>query len=171
MIGSGALMLQSDYNRGTKDSDILETASLTPEIRERLLQLGGIGTTLHKKHSMYVEIVAHGLPFLPQSPNWIEQPELNGILRNFEVEALDVVDVVVSKLKRFNSNDDRDIEAMIEKDLVPHEALLDRFRRAIDSFAMDARAIEIPRYVANLHRIERDYFYVAETPIEIPDCH
>ena len=29
IIGSAALMLQVDYARGTKDSDILETAALT----------------------------------------------------------------------------------------------------------------------------------------------
>lgn len=40
-IGSGALMIQFAYARGTKDSDVLETVELTPSIRERLEQLAG----------------------------------------------------------------------------------------------------------------------------------
>ena len=31
IIGSGALFLQTDYDRGTKDSDILETPAISPE--------------------------------------------------------------------------------------------------------------------------------------------
>lgn len=45
IIGSAALMLQSDYVRGTKDSDVLETALLTESIQDRLRQCAGQGTT------------------------------------------------------------------------------------------------------------------------------
>lgn len=31
IVGSSALFLQTDYRRGTKDSDVLETAELTKE--------------------------------------------------------------------------------------------------------------------------------------------
>ncbi len=31
LIGSTALMLQVDYTRGTKDSDVLETADMYPD--------------------------------------------------------------------------------------------------------------------------------------------
>jgi hypothetical protein len=37
LIGSAALLLQTQYNRGTKDSDVLETAELTAEARDHLL--------------------------------------------------------------------------------------------------------------------------------------
>jgi hypothetical protein len=81
---------------------------------------------------------------------------------------LDVVDVVVSKLKRFNANDQSDIDAMIERGLVPHDRLIDRFRAAVDEFMGDARAEDLPKYVANLHRVERDMLVVPETEIELP---
>jgi hypothetical protein len=81
---------------------------------------------------------------------------------------LDVVDVVVAKLKRFHANDRSDIEAMVERDLVHHEALLARFRSAVDSYAADARADDLPRYVKNLHVVERDFLGVGETEIELP---
>jgi hypothetical protein len=78
------------------------------------------------------------------------------------------VDVVVSKLKRFHANDRADIAAMVDRELVPHDLLVDRFRSAVDAFSFDARAPDLPRYVANLHLVERDYFGVDETEIELP---
>ena len=36
VIGSAALMLQTDYARGTNDGDVLETASITGEIKKAL---------------------------------------------------------------------------------------------------------------------------------------
>ena len=51
---------------------------------------------------------------LPHAPKWhaVAVPLAANTLR---IEALDVVDVVVSKLKRFHANDRSDISAMIPK--------------------------------------------------------
>ena len=57
---------------------------------------------------------------------------------------------------------------MIERGLVPHERLIERFRSAVDMFLGDAREVELPRYIANLHRVERDMLLVPETEIELP---
>jgi hypothetical protein len=168
VIGSAALMLQTDYARGTKDSDILETASLSAQTKSLLLQLAGKGSDLHTRHRLYLEIVPSGLPFLPQVPHWHLLTDLNNSLKHFEIEVLDVVDVVVSKLKRFNANDQSDVEAMIAKDLVPHGQLVARFQSAVDVYGGDARADDLPGYVKRLNRVERDMFGVAETEIELP---
>jgi hypothetical protein len=168
IIGSAALMLQADYQRGTKDSDVLETPELAGATGERLLLLSGKGSDLHKRWRMYLEIVAEALPFLPQSPAWLDVPDLNAELRNFSVAVLDVVDVVVSKLKRFNPNDASDIEAMIDRDLVPHDKLILRFKSAVDSYSMDSRADDLPTYVHNLNRVERDLFGLPPTEIDLP---
>lgn len=167
LIGSTALMLQTAYERGTKDSDVLETVDLLPETKDRLLVIAGAGTELHRRRRLYLEIVGNGLPFLPWPPAWRSVGSL-GDLQHFEVSVLDIVDVVVSKLKRLNDNDLSDITAMVDLDLVPHEPLLNRFRSAVDVFSGDARAEDLPRYVANLHRIERDMLGVSETEIELP---
>lgn len=168
VIGCGALMLQTTYDRGTKDSDVLETADLTDPIKEQLVRLAGKETDLHRRHKLYIDIVHGGLPFLPQRPLW-HPLELNERLRYFDIAVLDVVDVVVSKLKRFSANDRSDIAAMIEKDLVPHTDLVTRFRSAAALFEMDARAPEeLPKYIRNLNQVERDELYVAETEIEVP---
>jgi hypothetical protein len=168
MIGSAALMLQAPYERGTKDSDVLRTSEITPEVDQRLIRIAGKGSKLATRHRLYLEVVSSGVPFLPQRLNCHEMTELNAGLSNFEIEALDVVDVVVSKLKRFNASDRADIGRMVDLGLVPHARLLERFRNALEYFAHDARASDLPKYVANLHQVERDMLGVAPTDIELP---
>lgn len=68
VIGCSSLLLQTGYARGTKDSDILETSAITPQVNHELLRLGGKNTKLHKKYRMYIDIVAEALPFLPAKP-------------------------------------------------------------------------------------------------------
>lgn len=169
VIGSGALLLQTDYVRGTKDGDVLESLALTEEIKAKLLRLAGKDTPLNESTRLYLDIVVSGLPFLPHGPKFHAQSELNKSLRHFEIHALDVVDVVVSKLKRFNKYDRQDVEAMIERDLVPHKSLIERFNAAIDRFSIDSRAEDLPRTIKNLNLVERDYFAVPESKIELPD--
>jgi hypothetical protein len=52
---------------------------------------------------------------------------------------------------------------------VSHTRLIERFRSAVDVYSCDARAQDLPKYVAALHRAERDYFGVPETDIELPE--
>ncbi len=170
LIGSTALMLQANYLRGTKDTDVLETADMNATTRARLELLAGPGTCLHRSHRMYLEIVGGGLPFLPQAPEWVGVVELNQHLSRLHVDVLSVVDVVVSKLKRFSAGDQEDVRAMIDLGLVPHERLLERFRSAVLAYEADARAgRDLPRCVAHLHRIERDLLGTGETEIPLPD--
>lgn len=169
VIGSGALLLQTDYVRGTKDGDVLESMDLKAEIKARLQALAGKGTELHTHTKLYLDIVIAGLPFLPQAPKFHAQPELNKSLKHFEISALDVVDVVVSKLTRFSKDDTSDVLAMVTRGLVDHKKLIARFEAAVDRFSTDSRADDIPRYIRNLHKVERDMFSVPETRIDLPD--
>ncbi|HEX6242785.1 MAG TPA: hypothetical protein VFZ61_17855 [Polyangiales bacterium] len=74
----------------------------------------------------------------------------------------------MSKLARFHSDDRDDVQAMIKRGLVSHDALIERFEAAKDVRQYTAYADDLPRYVANLNRVERDYFGVDETEIELP---
>ena len=168
LIGSGSLFLQADYSRTTKDGDVLETSEVTGEIKDKLKELAGKRTPLHKRTGLYLDIVFAGLPFLPQTPKFHPQPKLNASLRHFEVEVLDVVDVVVSKFSRFSPSDVEDARAMVKLGLVDHKTLIRRFEAAVDYFSMDARAEDFPDYVKNLHRVERDMLNVPESEIELP---
>jgi hypothetical protein len=167
LIGSAALMLQTDYERGTKDADILEADELTPAVRAQLLALAGPKSVLYGKYRMYIEVVLKAILFWPQSPSFHPIPVLT--LKNFTVEVLDPTDIVVSKLKRLNQNDIDDIRAMAGKNLLDHKKLVSRFESAVDRFSADARAEDLPAYIRNLNRIERDFLGVPESRIELPE--
>lgn len=168
IIGSTALMLQADYTRGTKDSDVLETDTLSKQTQNSLLQIAGPGSVLHQRHKLYLDIVQNGLPFLPQVALCHLLPDLNGALQQIEIEVLDIADVVVSKLKRFSVHDQSDIAAMVDMGLVEHPRLIARFQSAVAVYGMDTRGDDLPKYVRNLHRVERDVIGVPETDIELP---
>ncbi len=166
VFGSMALMLQTPYSRGTTDSDILESAGMEPAAKAELERLAGRGTAGARRHGTYIEVVAEALPFLPQQPLWHPVKRYSS-LNHFDVTVLDVVDVVVSKLKRFEAKDRDDILAMIDHGL-DHAALLRRFRLAVDVYSCDARAEDLPKYVAHLHIVEREYFDREPSEIELP---
>jgi hypothetical protein len=169
IIGSAALLLQMEYDRGTKDSDVLETPEITPPIKEKLLALAGKGSPLSKTYRLYLDVVPSGIPFLPQEAIYHKMTGVNQHLKHFEIEALDVADVVVSKLKRFNANDVSDIAEMVGRGFLIPGVLVARFRKAVDGFSMDARAEDLPLYLKNLHTVERDYFRRPASKIDLPD--
>lgn len=166
IFGSTALMLQTAYHRGTTDSDVLESATLDGATKAELLRLAGVGTELARRHGVHLQIVNEAIPFLPQPPRWHPVVEL-ATLHHFEVTVLDVVDVVVSKLKRFEPKDRDDILAMVDHGL-DHRALVERFEAAVDWCLGDARAADLPRYVEHLHVVEREYFGRTPTEIVLP---
>lgn len=168
VIGSGALFLQTDYERGTKDSDVLETPEISPDISKRLRALAGRGSPLFKKYQVFLDIVRSPIPFLPQTPIFHPVPGFKNF-KNFEVKVLDIVDVVVSKLKPFRPRDKKDIEFLANKKLLPHDRLAERVRQVIDYHSMDARAEDFPKYIENLHTVEREMLFVPESKIELPD--
>ena len=57
---------------------------------------------------------------------------------------------------------------MVERDLIPHQRLIARFKAAVEAYEMDARIEELPKYIENLHRVERDMLGVSETDIDLP---
>jgi hypothetical protein len=65
IIGCGALMLQVDYERGTKDGDVFETLDLSDQTKTHLLALAGAGTAVAIRRKLYIDIVKNGIPFLP----------------------------------------------------------------------------------------------------------
>jgi hypothetical protein len=168
MLGSTALMLQTEYLRNTKDTDVLGIMPVEGEVREKLTNLAGHGSPMEADYRFYLDIVPSGLPFLPHTPQFLPLDSLNARLGSFQVSALAVIDVVVSKLKRFNGRDRDDIRAMVDMELVEREELLERFRSAVDRFSGDARAEDLPKVVRNLHWIERECFSAPPTRIELP---
>lgn len=168
VLGSAALMLQTDYSRATKDGDVLETDALPSALKAELLGLAGKGTAFAARHGMYLEFVLDAILFRPQRPRYRPVAALAG-LRHLSVEAMAIVDVAVTKLARFKADDVRDIGAMIGSGMLRRAELVERFKLAVDLHSTDARAADLPRFVKNLHTVERELFDSPETEIELPD--
>jgi uncharacterized nucleotidyltransferase DUF6036 len=167
VIGSTALFLQTDYERGTKDTDFLEIEEISKENSGALLKLGGEDSPLHKKHRLFIQIIKRPIPFLPPHPTFIDLNSLR--LNNFRIRVLDVVDVVVSKLKPFRTKDLDDIREMVKRQLIDPDKLVDRFILTKERWLLDGRAGELKTYVENLHEVQREFLRVPETPIDLPD--
>lgn len=166
IIGSAALMLQTDYDRGTKDGDVLESRHDAAAIKDQLLVLAGRNTDISKQFSIYIDVVRRGLLFLPQQPAFHPMPDFP--LENFKVEVLDPVDVAVSKLIRYNNEDANDIRAMADRNLLDHARLVSRFEAAAERFSLDARAPDVPGYLKHLRTVERDILAVAPAEVNLP---
>jgi len=167
VLGSVALMLQADYVRGTKDGDVLETAPINQDIKVELLGRGGKGSALAKRHDIYLDIVAGGILLLPAATVYHPLPELSGALTCFDVEVMDIQDACITKLKRFNANDQADIAAMVRLEKLDHSRFLARFLSAIDFCRAQAFSDDYPRIVGRFHQVERDIFLVPETHVDL----
>lgn len=166
VIGSTALMFQFDYERLTNDSDVIETAQFTVPIKAKLEKLAGKNSPLFQRYRLYLDIVNPGIPFILPRPSYHPVPSMVG-LKNIEVQVLDVLDVAVSKLARFKASDVNDIRAVVERNLISHPAFLARFKAVLNAHSMDARRDDFPKYVKNFNTIERDFFHVKETEIDL----
>lgn len=169
IIGSSALFLQYNYSRITKDTDVIEVAEFTPEIKKQLLNIAGKESKLCKSLHLYIDIVAKAFPLLPTRPNFHTDHALNKELRHFHVEILDATDVIVSKICRFSSTDVDDIKAMVDLDAIDPQKLEERFLCAIEQWKYEARAEKLPKIISNFHTIQRDMLDVEESIIELPD--
>jgi hypothetical protein len=166
VLGSTALFLQTDYVRGTKDGDVLQTRHIASPIRERLLELAGPKSKLAVNYGMYIDIVSPNIPMLPMSSEWHAYPLR---LQHFEVEVLDIHDVVVSKLKRWHAGDRDDVRAMAEADRLHRDRLISRFEAVVDRYKFDGRADLLPRMADRLNFIERDWLAEEPTLFDFPE--
>lgn len=169
IIGCSALLLQiNDFYRGTKDSDVLELGEISQTISKLLLKLAGPNTTIAKRRKCYLDMVQPAVPFLPPRALFHPLHSLTKHLKNFQVEALDIADVVVSKLKPFRAGDLDDINELVRLNLVSPRTLVERFSLAKESWLMDSRASHLPKLIENLNTILRDAFGVQEVTFALP---
>lgn len=128
-----------------------------------------MNTTLSIRHRIFLEFVSSGIPLLPRPSIFHPVDKINGAMKAFEIQVLDIVDVCVSKTKRFHANDQADIRAMVELDLVPAKVFEERFLSAIDAYQANANAPDVlPKARRNFHTVQRDYLGVPETRILFP---
>jgi hypothetical protein len=78
-----------------------------------------------------------------------------------------IQDACVTKLKRFNANDQADLAAMTRLGKLDHARFLGRFLSAIDHCRGQAFSDDYPKIVGRFHQVERDIFLVPETHIDL----
>lgn len=59
---------------------------------------------------------------------------------------------------------------MVQRGVVSHARLYERFVGAVYERSMDARADQLPDYVDRFHSVERDMYGTEELEIERPSC-
>ena len=112
-LGGFVVTQQYGIGRGTSDIDFLSVSAISAE--DNLESLGGLGSTLHKKHRVYVQYVGIATPPYDYADRLqVMFPEASwSKLRLF---ALDPQDLALSKLER---NSDRDREEGEKRGLLP----------------------------------------------------
>jgi len=151
--------------RGTKAGDVLRTDGMDQGVVQALRAIAGEGSDLHARHRIHLDIVSPGVPMLPAEPLW---HPLQLDLERFDVRVLDVHDVVVSKLKRWNAGDRDDARAMVEGGHVDRDRLVARFRSVTERYRFDGRADLLPVMARRLDQVERDGFALPETGFSSP---
>lgn len=169
VIGSTALFLQTAYERGTKDGDVLraERDGFDDAVCDELERLAGKESEMLERHGVYLDLVRSSLPYLPSDPVWHGYP---GGWGHIDLLVLDVADVCVSRLKRWMGSDREDVSQMISRGALEHDRFVARFLSMVEQHGFDARAEELlPVMVNRLHEVESDLFTLDElTPVELP---
>ena len=102
-IGGFAVTMAYGLPRSTADVDVIAIAPVT--IRKPLLELAGQFGPLHKKHGVYLDMVA--VVTLPENYDERMIKMVPGNFANLRLYALDPYDLALSKLER-NAQRDRD---------------------------------------------------------------
>ena len=168
VIGSCALMLQVTYLRGTKDGDVLRTLAMD-SAKEHLLALGGPKTRLATQCGIYLDVVSPSVPFLPRPARYHQVDHLNAQMQNFSAKALDITDVVVSKLMPWRPNDRKDVQAMADLGHLDRDTLVERFLAAADASLGTAHSDHLEEMGQRVNQIERDWLYTDETVFHFDD--
>lgn len=125
--GAGAILLAYGGQVATEDLDFIgEESGLLLE----LSQLAGKDSDVHRLTNYYLDILPPGR--FPSAMGWKERtiPVKVAGLRHIELRVLEVHDLIVSKLKRFGSQDQENIRTLCDHPEFDASFLLERYREA-----------------------------------------
>jgi hypothetical protein len=148
--GGAALILAYDGELATVDVDFI--GPKTGRLLE-LSKLMGKGSEVHAQTELYFDVVPPGL--FPSDMGWRRRAipvELREVQR-IRLRALEVHDLIISKLKRFAEKDRRDVRALCNRPDVDVETLRSRYREARLLLDLDERE----RMDLNFQVVEVEY--------------
>jgi hypothetical protein len=102
-----------------------------PDIAVRISELAGKGSTLQKKHKVYVDQVG-----VVNYPDDYEGRLVRAfpVWSNLRLWALDPHDLALSKLERSNDRDIRDVIFLAQAGLINRDTLVNRFETELEPY-------------------------------------
>jgi hypothetical protein len=128
-LGGFVVSQHYEFGRETVDLDVL--AVIPRELVERVVQLAGAGSVLHKKHRVYIDHV--GMASYPV--NYEAR-----LIRAFPVWskvrlwALEPHDLALTKLEPSNERDIRDVILLAQAGLINRDTLVSRFETELEPY-------------------------------------
>ena len=126
-IGGFVVSQHYGFARETADLDVLTV--IPAQIAQRLTELAGRGSMLHKKHKVYIDHV--GIANYPAD----YEDRLVGafpIWANVRLWALEPHDLTLTKLERSNDRDIRDVMFLAQAGLIHRDTLVARFETELE---------------------------------------
>ncbi len=125
-LGGFVVADRYDALRTTADLDVLQTLN---ETSRALIALAGRGTPLHRRHKVYLDVVA--VAVVPEDYE-SRLTELHpGVLRHIRLWALEVHDLVLAKLTRNIDRDREDVKRLARYPGLDRALLEQRYREEL----------------------------------------
>ena len=121
-LGGFAMTFLYGLERPTADVDILPIAA---SAAERLISIAGQGSTLHRKHKVYIQIV--GVAPVPINYEGRLTEMFPGSFRRMRLRGLDPYDLALSKLERNTQRDRDDVKHLARTVPLDVKVLEDRY--------------------------------------------
>jgi hypothetical protein len=104
--------------RTTSDVDFL---GVVPNVRSGLLEIGGKGSALHRKHKVYLDAVTAATP--PENYEERLAPMFPGAWRRLRLSGLEAHDLALTKLERNIERDRDDVQQLARAGYLKPEVL------------------------------------------------
>jgi len=147
VIGKASVILffgGDDFGASTSDVDVVLIGGAPEGLLLEALHRYGKNSPGHTAHGLYLEVVACGLPPMPQGFQ-SRSKQVHGDWRVLRVMEPDPHDLAASKLKRFAAKDRQDLRHLVDKGFLEAEKLEESLAAAFAFEAEDSPGWEIAR--------------------------
>lgn len=127
LSGGAAVLIAYDGTVATKDVDVIGR----PEgLLQHLQEHAGKNSDVHVDTGLYLDVVATGLFLSEHGWQGRAHPFGEANLEKLRVYVLELHDLILSKVKRFNAKDQQDVEWLCYREELDVEVLRERYRRS-----------------------------------------
>ena len=121
-LGGFVIVESYDFTRVTADLDVVDVRGID---REKLADLAGRGSELHRRHKIHLDIVT--VASVPENYEERLRDLLPGEFKNLRLKAFEPHDLVLSKLARNLDRDREDVKRLAAKPSLDPSLLKERY--------------------------------------------